>query len=122
MTDTPALPQTFWGVLAARLLPDARGWCAIAVFAFAWRILWMIDSNPTLLDSAPFMGLAGGILGAGGIGLVLAFHFGSSSGTAKANERADKAVQRADAASAGSSTITAPPPAEVTVSTPAEQP
>ena len=105
MTGTiqSAPPLRAWDILADRLIPNARGWCALAVFAFAWRILWMIDVHPDFLDSAPFMGMAGGILGAGGIGLVLTFHFGSSSGAVKANERADKAVARADAATSAPS-------------------
>lgn len=79
--------------------PDARGWCAAAVFALTCIILKMIDNNPALLSNASFMQLVGSIAGAGGLGLVLAFHFGSSSGTQKANERADKIV--ADAAKDG---------------------
>lgn len=107
MTDTlpvpPAIaPLTFWAVVASRLLPDARGWCALAVFALTVGILQMIANNPALLSNASFMLLVGNIAGAGGLGLVLAFHFGSSTGTQKANERADRA-QAIAAAGAGSS-------------------
>ncbi len=85
-----AIPPWYW--------PDARGWCAGAVFALTCVILKMIDNNPALLSNASFMQLVGSIAGAGGLGLVLAFHFGSSSGTVKANERADKLVDAANSA------------------------
>lgn len=100
----PESPLPLW----VRLLPDARGWTAAGVYALGWRILWMVDTNPKLLDSAPFMGLATGVLGVGGLGIILTFHFGSSSGTAKANERADKAERRADQVVAGPGTGGAP--------------
>jgi hypothetical protein len=92
ITPPKTWPEFWW-----RLLPDARGWCAGAVFALTVGVLNMIDRQPMLLENASFMQLVGSIAGAGGLGLVLAFHFGSSSGTAKANERADKAAARLDA-------------------------
>jgi hypothetical protein len=85
-------------------VPDARGWATIAVIAFGFKLLWMVDRNPRLLDSAPFMVVVGGVLGAGGLGLILSFHFASSSGSAKANERADKALSVAQDAVAGGQT------------------
>lgn len=81
--------------------PDARGWAMILMFILTVMILIMIRENPRLLGNASFMQLASTIAGAGGLGLVLAFHFGSSSGTAKANQRADKAEAKAEAATSG---------------------
>lgn len=81
-------------------VPDGRGWAAIALYTLDVGVLWMIYDKPALLESAAFMQIAGPLLGAGGLGLVLAFHFGSSSGTANANRRADDAEKRAAAAGA----------------------
>lgn len=127
MTDQPPeppRPAATWAdiglLLSQRLLPDARGWCAMALFGLTVGILQMIHDKPELLSNASFMQLATTIAGAGGFGMWVAFNFTTSSGTAKANDRADKANARADAANAGTTTITAPPPAEVTVTTPAE--
>lgn len=75
--------------------PDARAWAGVAIVSLTWKVLDMIDKNPTLLGNASFMQLVGGIVGAGGLGLFLAFHFASSSGAAKANQRADAAERRA---------------------------
>ncbi len=79
-------------------VPDGRGWVAIAVFSMSGAILLMIRENPALLANASFMQIAQTIVGAGGLGLVVAFHYASSSGTAKANSRADDAEKRAAAA------------------------
>jgi hypothetical protein len=76
--------------------PDSRGWAGIAIVALTWKVLDMIEKNPQLLANASFMQLCGAIVGAGGLGLFLAFHFASSSGTAKANQRAEAAERRAD--------------------------
>lgn len=76
--------------------PDARAWGGVAIVGLTWKILTMIEANPALLANASFMQLAGGVVGAGGLGLFLAFHFASSAGTAKANQRADAAERRAE--------------------------
>lgn len=76
--------------------PDARAWAGTAIVALTWKVLDMIEKNPNLLGNASFMQLVGGIVGAGGLGLFLAFHFASSSGAAKANQRAEAAERRAD--------------------------
>lgn len=102
MSDAPTPPlSSTLDKLLARLVPDGRGWIALGVFLLTSAILGMIRENPALLANASFMQLVGSIAGAGGLGLVLAFHFASSSGTAKANARADKADQRAEAAADG---------------------
>lgn len=78
--------------------PDGRLLCGAGVFVLLVGLLVMIYANPALLDSTPFMQLVTVI--ASSLGVVVAFHFGSSSGSAKANQRADQADRRAAAATA----------------------
>src|SRR5258708_3404932 len=46
----------------AAKLPGMREWAAIGFFLIAAEILRMIQSKPELLDSAPFMQFAGGLM------------------------------------------------------------
>lgn len=95
----PAKTKTRFRIMPLGV-PDGRGWAAIGLYALDVMVLLMIREQPQLLESAAFMQIAGPLLGAGGLGLILAFHFGSSSGTANANRRADDAEKRAAAAGA----------------------
>lgn len=106
MTDTPPatapviltprdVPPKSWLEFWWRLIPDSKAIVFAAVFVLVLALLQMIHKRPELLDSASFMQLVQAIIGAGGFGLIIAWHFASSSGTAKANERADKAERRA---------------------------
>lgn len=90
VTSAMREPRPWWW-------PDTRGWVALGTFALASVLLWMIHADKTLLDSAPFMQLAGTLLGTGGLGLILSFNYSASSGSAKANDRADKALNAASA-------------------------
>lgn len=87
--------------------PDGRVLCGAGVFCLMAGVLVMIYTQPNLLDSTPFMQLVTGI--ASGLAVVIAFHFGSSAGTAKANERAEKAEQRTQAVMATNASKSATP-------------
>lgn len=72
--------------------PDFRGWVAMGYFALGWRVIEIIAAQPKLLDNSAFMLLVGSTVGAGGLGMVATFLFGSSKGTADANDRTDKVI------------------------------
>lgn len=72
--------------------PDSKGWAAVGYFALAFTILAMIWNDKTFLANAAFMGVVGGVMGAGGIGLIIAFYYGSSSGAKDANARTDRVL------------------------------
>lgn len=78
--------------------PDAKGFVLITYALITVGILLMIRETPSLLTSAPFMTLASGFMGAGGLGLIAAFHYGSSSGSKDSGDRADKAMDLAKTA------------------------
>lgn len=79
MTDThPAStpsekPRPLW----MSLLPDTRGWATAAFFVIEFKLLDMIQHNPTLLANASFMQFAG-TLTTGGVLLIASNLFGAS--------------------------------------------
>lgn len=64
--------------LVDRLKPDFRGGSAMATFGLVFFLFWMIYQTPDLLQDSAFTGLAGLLVGSGGIGTVLSFAFGGT--------------------------------------------
>ena len=59
-------------------VPDVRVWIVIGLFGLAWRLLYMIEAQPALLNSAPFMTITTLILGGAGLGAPVAFYYGGT--------------------------------------------
>lgn len=78
MTDAPA--KTFsWSLL----IPDTRSFVTMGMFALAWRMLEMIDSEPKLLENPAFMTLATLVVGGSGLGAAVSYFYGSSKSADK---------------------------------------
>ena len=92
---TEAAPQN-WRVLVLavidRLTPDFRLCAAFAVFAMVFYLLHMIEAKPELLKDAAFMGMAGLLVGSGGIGTVLAYAFGGTKSGSEVMTSQNKAL------------------------------
>jgi len=71
----------------ARYIPDIRVWIVVGLFALAWRLLYMIEATPSLLNSAPFMSIAVLILGSGGMGAIVAFYYGGTKSSSSVMEK-----------------------------------
>ena len=69
-TDT----KTGW----VALIPDTRAWVIVGIFLLAYKLLSMIEANPTLLSNAAFMIVVSLIIGGAGLGAVVSFLFGGT--------------------------------------------
>jgi hypothetical protein len=78
MPHTPSKPETLATFLDRLTLKTL---IVVGLFALAFAILAMIHADPGLLEKASFMQLTGILLGSGGVGAVVAYHFGSSQGS-----------------------------------------
>ena len=70
----PPKPDPAW----TRLIPDTRSTVTLGMFALAWRLLEMIDSEPKLLANAAFVGIATLVMGGSGLGAAISYFYGSS--------------------------------------------
>jgi hypothetical protein len=78
-TSSPQAPSApWWRVALDKVVPDAREWWLVGLFALAWKLLDMVQQRPDLLKDAAFMTIATLILGGSGIGAASSFLFGGT--------------------------------------------
>jgi hypothetical protein len=95
MSDTP--PQTKkWApgdtILALLDRLDLRWLVVAGLFGLGFRLLWLIQVNPRILDDAPFMAIATLIMGGSGIGAIVAFMFGGTKSGSAVMESQNKVL------------------------------
>ncbi len=76
----------------ANMIPDTRFFIAVGYFALVWRVLYMIEGNPSLLTNAAFMTVVTLIAGTGGLGIVGAFFFGGTKSGSEVMSSQNKAL------------------------------
>jgi hypothetical protein len=116
MTDTTGRP--WWASFIAELIPDIRAWATAAMFVLVFYMLHLIATHPEMASNELFKTVATLLIGSGAFGLVCAFLWGGSKGSASAIDTVNAMARSSPGPSTppgGTATVTAAPDVDITV-------